>query len=527
MTLTTVYVGEMDMKRLLIVDDERIERNGVKMLLKGMGHEFEILEASNGKQACQILAENDIDMMLTDIKMPFMSGLDLVKCARELKGHFPIAIFSGFGEFTYAQEAIKYGVTDYILKPVKPQEFKQTISRMLEACRLKEVQEEEKWNNTNYLYKYFLRKYLFTGKQSYIEKLSQEGVKLSNTQNRIEHIQNMMLLDTNDNFFEEYGVELIEQIENLISRKIEYLDLNTNQILLIFFQNTNDNYSRIAHKIYDFILEHYHVKCYIAVSQKITSISDFPKVYQDLENLIVNKFYYSDENIFLYDPEPEYNQIEHLKIDYQKQIQDCIDRKDIPQLWENFGKLKTQIHRGTIDSQLYVKFIFCQIVKDIYDQVQKEGSSQMIEAVESIYQAGNLDAICKIAENCIRDFEQNCLQAKTNVRNDVDLIKQYIANHMDEDLSIDKLASIVFLSQGYLSYIFKRETGMTISRYIKKCRMEKAQELLKNSNLKIAEICEKLSFSNVSYFCQSFREYCGISPEKYRKGEIENAQMDE
>lgn len=517
----------MDMKKLLIVDDERIERNGVKMLLKGMGHEFEILEASNGKQACQILAENDVDMMLTDIKMPFMTGLDLVKHARDLKGHFPIAIFSGFGEFTYAQEAIKYGVTDYILKPVKPQEFKQTIFRMLEACRLKEMQEEEKWNHNSHLYKCYLRKYLFTGKTEYIEKLSQEVAKLSNNKHKIEHIQNMMLLDTDDNFFEEYGVNLVEQIENLTNRKIEYLDLNTNQMLLIFFQNTNDNYTRIAHKIYNFILEQYHVNCYIAVSQKTSKISDFPKAYQDLENLIVNKFYYSNENIFLYEPEPESSPIEDLKVDYQKQIQDCIERKDIPKLWDNFRKLKTQIHRGTIDSQLYVKFIFCQIVKDIYEQIQKEDSSQMIEAVEAIYQAGSLDAICKIAEKCIRDFEQDCLQTKSNVRNDVDQIKQYITGHMNEDLSIDKLASRVYLSQGYLSYIFKKETGMTISRYIKKCRMEKAQKLLKNSNLKIGEICEKLGFSNVSYFCQSFREYCGVSPERYRKGDIENAQMDE
>lgn len=515
------------MKKLLIVDDERIERNGVKMLLKGMGHEFEILEASNGKQACQILAETDVDMMLTDIKMPFMSGLDLVKEARELKGHFPIAIFSGFGEFSYAQEAIKYGVTDYILKPVKPQEFKQTISRMLEDCKRKEEQEEEKWNNTSYLHKYYLRKYIFTGKAQYLEKIQQEDNRPSNAKNKVENIQNMMLLDTDCNLFEEHVSDLIAQIESLTNRKIEYLDLNIKQILLIFYQNTNDNYSRLAQKIHNFILEQYHETCYIAVSKKLSSVDDLPKAYQDLENLIENKFYYSDENIFLYEPEQESSPIENLKIDYQKRILDCVERKDIPQLWDNFQKLKTQIHRGTIDSQLYVKFIFCQIVKDIYEHIQKMDSAQMIGAVESIYQAGSLDGICKIAESCIRDFEQSCMQTESNVRSDVNQTTQYIETHLNEDLSIDKLASRVYLSQGYLSYVFKRETGMTINRYIKKCRMEKAQDLLKNSNLKIVEICEKIGFSNVSYFCQSFREYCGVSPEKYRKGEIENVQMDE
>ena len=84
------------MKKLLIVDDERIEREGIKMLLKNMGQELDIVEASNGKRAYQILSEQEIDLLLTDVKMPFMSGLDLVKLARELKPDLQIAIFSGF-----------------------------------------------------------------------------------------------------------------------------------------------------------------------------------------------------------------------------------------------------------------------------------------------------------------------------------------------------------------------------------------------------------------------------------------------
>lgn len=189
------------MKKLLIVDDERIEREGIKMLLKNMGQELDIVEASNGKRAYQILSEQEIDLLLTDVKMPFMSGLDLVKLARELKPDLQIAIFSGFGEFTYAQEAIKYGVTDYILKPVRPQEFRQTLERMLENCRLKEVQEEQKRSNTSFLYKYFLQKYLYTGKSEYLEKLSandnMNGIKCFGVNN----IQNIMLLDTDNNFF--------------------------------------------------------------------------------------------------------------------------------------------------------------------------------------------------------------------------------------------------------------------------------------------------------------------------------------
>ena len=138
------------MKKMLIVDDERIERDGIKMLLKGICPEIEILEASNGKAALQILRERRIDFMMTDIKMPFMTGLELIKEVRNMNQEIQIAIFSGFGEFAYAQEAIKYGVTDYILKPVNPKEFKITVEQMIQRSEEKEKEKEEKQGDCNF-----------------------------------------------------------------------------------------------------------------------------------------------------------------------------------------------------------------------------------------------------------------------------------------------------------------------------------------------------------------------------------------
>lgn len=514
------------MKRLLIVDDERIEREGIKMLLKNMGQELEILEASNGKLAYQMLKSQEVDLLLTDIKMPFMSGLDLVKMVRDLNPDMQIAIFSGFGEFTYAQEAIKYGVTDYILKPVKPQEFRQTIGRMLDNCRQKEEEEEEKRNNTYFWYKYSLQKYLFTGKSEYIEKLLGGGVQGgADRKHNISNIQNIMLLNTDTNFFEEHGKELVEQLQKDMGRKIEYLDLNMNQMLLLFYRSATDNYPRIAKVISDMIQNSYGVKCYIAVSKILHNQGEYPKAYQDLENQMENKFYCPDKTIFLHEEENEQNIQGEQRTDYQKRIKESIKLKDIAHLWDNYEKLKKQIREESMDSQMYVKFIFSEVVKDLYEEMQAIGSNRMKEAVEAIYQAGSLSSICKITEKCIQEFEKKSMQTENGVRSDIDQVKKYIAYHVDEDLSIDKLAAKVYLSQGYLSYIFKKETGMNLSRYIKQCRMEKAKELLKTTNMKIVQICQKVGFSNVSYFCQSFREYCGISPDKFRKGEVEDEEV--
>ena len=96
-------------------------------------------------------------------------------------------------------------------------------------------------------------------------------------------------------------------------------------------------------------------------------------------------------------------------------------------------------------------------------------------------------------------------------------IRRYIQYHVDEDLRIDQLAARVYLSQTYLSYIFKKETGMTISRYIRQCRMEKAKELLKDTKDTVKEVCEKVGYSDVKHFTSMFRKYTGLKPGEYRK----------
>lgn len=117
------------MINVLIVDDEKIEREGLKYLISTETKEHKIFEASNGREALQILREEDIQLLLTDIKMPHMTGLELSKKAKEEQPDLQIIIFSGFSDFAFAQEAIRYGVTEYILKPVNPEDFHRVIQR--------------------------------------------------------------------------------------------------------------------------------------------------------------------------------------------------------------------------------------------------------------------------------------------------------------------------------------------------------------------------------------------------------------
>ena len=121
------------MYNILIVDDERIERNGIIMLLKRLSINAGIVEAANGKEAYEYLCSDEaehIDILLTDVKMPFMDGITLIKKLNEDNIKLKTIIFSGYNEFEYAKLAVKLGVKDYILKPVDPVEFENTIKKV-------------------------------------------------------------------------------------------------------------------------------------------------------------------------------------------------------------------------------------------------------------------------------------------------------------------------------------------------------------------------------------------------------------
>jgi two-component system response regulator YesN len=105
-----------------------------------------------------------------------------------------------------------------------------------------------------------------------------------------------------------------------------------------------------------------------------------------------------------------------------------------------------------------------------------------------------------------------------SVRSDVERVKAYIYKHYSEQLSVELLASKVFLSAGYMSYIFKKETGVGISQFITSYRMEMAKRLITDTNMKIVQISSEVGFNNSAYFGKSFKEYYGCSPEQYRKG---------
>ncbi len=167
-------------------------------------------------------------------------------------------------------------------------------------------------------------------------------------------------------------------------------------------------------------------------------------------------------------------------------------------------------------SHIYVKSVFSKILAEILKDLPDVSAQRSYQLVTKIYKAGAISELADLILPLLEALESREDLSAGNGSRISELVKQYVYAHYKEDISLKSVASAVFLSPQYLSSVFKKETGGGLAKFIKDYRMKKAQELLRKTNQKIHVICTEVGYSNESYFCKSFRECFGVSPEKYR-----------
>lgn len=502
------------MTKILIVDDEKIERNGIKFLLGNRKEELEIFEAANGKEACEILKKERMDILFTDIKMPFMSGTELVERGRSIQPDIEMVIFSGYGEFEYAKQALRFGVENYVLKPVDPEEFHSTVDKLLLKIQSKQEQRLSSQYDQNDLESYFLSRYIYQGSCDLLAKVK-ERVNTAEW----EKIQVMFLIESDDNFFEEQEERAKQYLTEELKQDISFLNLSSDRELCLL--KSACDYKLFARHICDALSQSYGEKFYVAAGRKLTSLEELPESFKELDMLMENKFYRKDDHVFFSEEKAEDISAEQYMNDSIGYMIEDIHLNDIIHLWEHFKGLKKSAESFQKYSQIYTKFLFSNLVKELYAQQHIEGQP-LESAIQKIYELQSIEDVLKEIESIIEQFEHRLNESKENSRDEVERAKSYIYAHYKEDISVEILAEKVYLSPGYFSYIFKKETGQNLSRFVKEYRIEQAKKRLADTNMKIVQICQETGFSNVSYFCKSFKEYYGCTPEQFRKGNFKD-----
>lgn len=538
------------MYKLLLVDDEEPVRKAIINKIEWEAYGFQVVgEADNGKTALELIEKTTPDVVITDIKMPYMDGIELAKELKQRFSGIKVVFLTGFDEFEYAQKAINLTVIEYILKPISADELMNILINIKNKIDSEVAQKEDiealkkHYRDSLPILKEKFLASLVNGKIGNKEikhKINTLGLKLNGGSYLVSIIE--MDISSHVNNENSYSFRLPDEMELLQFAVLNITNeiLNNNDFGVAFMINENiaiigvekeDDREKIIDRA-SFILDEIRqkVKKYLGYTITIgvgTASKTLEEIHLSYKNALSALEYKvvmgNDKIIVIEDVEPEsadkiifdenkeQRLISVIKVGTTDEIHRCIDK-----LFEEISNKKATVK----DYQVYIMEIITTIFKAA-KSVNVEISTlfgQSDNLFSELNRFNELNEIKDIIKNICCTISQNILEKRQETFNQlVFRAKVYIKeNYSDSEMSINKVCSYLHISAPYFSSIFKKETKTTFINYLTQVRMEAAKDLLKNTDLKTFEIAEKVGFSDSNYFSYSFKKNYGISPSEYR-----------
>ncbi|QHQ60335.1 response regulator [Anaerocolumna sedimenticola] len=511
------------MYSLLLVDDEKLEletlRDYVDWNELGIGT---IYTALNGKEAYSKVMEYQPDIMITDIHMPVMNGVELVKKLYEEQVTTKIIFLTGYDDFEFIKVAFSVEAIDYILKPFTIEVINSAIGKVIQV-----LDKEQVLNQSVKVLEKKLLQSVISCEEEVRNPALEQFKKLKKDQPEllqyglVQAVGNTESIDTEslENKFAEiaYAVKEEGRITFFILYFVNFLDsakriekyYETAEIPALFL------YSAQKHKIEDLYLEYEKfITCnnllFYEDTYAIKEVSRLlnPDTQENLpvepQNTILHKEYYKKLKDILQKPRADSNleRILELSKEYFKEIK--VNRQERNFVMEEAAFLLTHIYDTYVEDNIALKEglpLRGQIINSIYQVINEE-------ELESIF-FNYLDYILEYQGRNSRDYKD---------KNEyiVQCVKNYIITNYANIITIESIAEEIGLSPNYVRNIFKEKTGITLTEWITDYRLEEACNLLKDDKLKIKQISFMVGYENISYFCSVFAKKYGLSPNEYR-----------
>jgi two-component system response regulator YesN len=518
--------------KVFFVEDEVVTREGIRDNVDWEASGFEFCgEAADGEMALPLILTAQPDVLITDIKMPFMDGLQLSKIMRERMPWVKIVILSGHDEFEYAQQAISLGVTDYLLKPVTVQKIRDTLQKLTvqldrekeEHDNLNKLQEQVEENRTTLrerlLYKMIVGAVSPT---EVIEKGQMLGLELSARYYSVVFLK----IELNDRT-EQYDHEEFQLVQDIITGLSEenpdifVLKRDWGDMILIIKGNAPEFLEEEREFLLGEIKRNIAKTRYKVTVGMGTSKKRIADICQSFIEAIANvQNQAGDDN-------PGVNraveQAELLKLD-NSAVENFL-RHGSKVEFDKFITTYLQPLGGmTLKSNLVKNYIFVDIILAIAKVIKDLGGDvdKVIPELDSIENiTSNIKTMDQLQEQVCRiltaTFDYRDSHPDGQYKKLTLHAKRYIEHHYsDSDLSLNTLAVEVNLSASHFSVVFSQETGQTFKEYLTEIRINKAKELLRMTSLRSADIAYQVGYNDPHYFSTVFKKNTGLSPIEFR-----------
>ena len=500
------------MYRVLIADKNEEIRQQLRDYLEQMSSEYRIYEAPDPKTTHELLHTKRIDILLLGLHTEVQETIELVRVARSEFEYLEIAIVASHSDHGYAAGAEKYGVKEYVWLPVSKEVFVSWMEGMESRLDENKNKRKESHAETDSLQNYYLLQYLYNNSEKILDEAAEE-FDLEDW----ERWRCAILIETDKRFFDIIEDNLEDKLQKELHRTFYYLNLNTRQSLLLF-QDSYCDYMLIANNIYLYLMREYKVKLHLALSRRFHSFRSLPGILVELERQMEEKYYFPDARVFASD-EDDIRSVSREAQDSQilERISEDIGRKDIEQLWKHFNILVEKYQARHHFSAMYMKFVFSNVIQELYSEPEFSDNDRLAKEIDRLYRCEKMNDIIDVSRDNVRRYERFIKSSMEKSKEKVAAVKEYIETHYNEEMDLRKLSKKVHSYPGYLSFLFYKETGFSVNRFQRVCRMEKARELLRTTDKSTAEIASETGFWREEYFITQYREHYGVCPKDERK----------
>lgn len=487
------------MRKVLIADDEVKVGQLVKRLIQWDRLGLTCIGlVTDGQTAYEKILSESPDIVITDIRMPVLTGLEMIQKASEqgVKCHF--IVVSGYKYFDYAQKALKYGVEDYLLKPIDEDELNRQLQKIVAEEEQREDKQqqvdqiEKKLEDSKYLrHKEFLRQIL-SQKQENIDAANTEfGLQLENKCFRgltfkldrdidvAENTQQMQfvlrkIMQKAEDAFSACTIDLIAAVQSNHSV----------QVLLNYFQTEQENIdNRITdffNELSDYLENFQHYRITVGVSSEVESFEQISTAIEMSKEAAASRLFKGNGR----------------RIEYCQEPHTLFSPKDFQNEYEEFAKAVETMQPDACQYQIHKCFRLASDKALFASEFYAMG----LWLLRSTYD------ILEIADTFDVDVQQEVLEAIA-----------YMKEHFTEKITLEDVAATIGFNTNYFSELFKKETGENFSNYLLGIRMEKAKQMLRDTKIPVYEIGESVGYKDAKYFSQQFMKVVGVKPAEYRK----------
>lgn len=533
------------MLKVFLAEDEFIIREGIKNNIDWQAHGYEFCgEASDGELAFPLIQKTRPDILITDIKMPFVDGLALSRLVKKELPETEIIILSGYEEFDYAKEAIQIGVARYLLKPINGETLLQEIDSVAEIILGKQKEKEIREKYQKEMEENSLRdqmdlfQHLVTGDCS-MEELLSVADKLDLKIMAPWYSIVLLKIQSMKHDYEEYSGSIVvvdERIAKLAEPEHVLIFDRALEGRAFLFKADSEEELLAYQKEYlgdvkEVLSGYANLRYFGGIGTPVNRLREIPASFEDASHAFAHRYLVAescilDSSLLMQEGAAEHEDfrisaVNPEQIDRAK-MQEFLRTGDLDEVVyfvdEFFGKLDG----GAMKSRIFRQYITMDAYFSIVDFLKGLGVQK--DEIEAPDQDGSIlqdeksamDYIVRIMEKALVLREK---KASSRYEDVVSEVIHYIEdNYAQEELSLNLLASHVNFSPNHLSMIFSQQTGQTLIRYLTDYRMNRAKELLRCSSKKSSVISMEVGYKDPHYFSYLFKKTQGMTPTQYRGG---------